>query len=160
ATNEVAKGQIQLEKSDIETAQMLSGAEYTVYRDSTLSEVVEVLNTNQDGLASSSTLPLGTYYLKETKAPVGYLVNENVYTVNLNYRDQNTKIVIENLGVHDQVIKGKIQIVKVEQDQQTPIQGAVFTVKDKDENLIQEITTDKDGFAYTDELRYGEYFIQ
>ncbi|MDE8032406.1 SpaA isopeptide-forming pilin-related protein [Erysipelothrix rhusiopathiae] len=160
ATNEVAKGQIQLEKRDIETSQLLSGAEYTIYRDSTLSEVIEVLTTNQDGLASSSTLPLGTYYLKETKAPIGYLVNESIYTVNLNYKNQNTKVVIENLGVEDQVIKGKIQIVKVEQDQQTPIEGAVFTVKNKDENLIQEITTDKDGFAYTDELRYGDYFIQ
>lgn len=160
ATNDVAKGQIQLEKRDSENDNLLKDAEYTIYRDAALQDVVEVLVTNEQGTASSKTLPLGTYYIKESKAPVGYLMNESVYTVNLNYKDQNTKVVIENLGVHDQVIKGKIQIVKVEQDQQTPIQGAVFTVKDSNGTVIQELTTDKDGFAFTDDLRYGQYFIQ
>ncbi|CAM3548476.1 SpaA isopeptide-forming pilin-related protein [Erysipelothrix anatis] len=160
ATNEVVKGQIQLEKRDSETGDLLKDAEYTIYRDKGLQDVVEVLTTNDQGTATSTTLPLGTYYIKESKAPIGYLVNESVYTVNLNYKDQNTKVVIVNLGVQDQVIKGKIQIVKVEQDQQTPIQGAVFTVKDGNGNIVQEITTDKDGFAFTDDLRYGQYFIQ
>lgn len=160
ATNEVAKGQIQLEKRDSETGDLLKDAEYTVYRDKELQDIMEVLITNDQGTASSTALPLGTYYIKESKAPVGYLVNESIYTVKLNYKDQNTKVVIENLGVQDQVIKGKFQIVKVEQDQQTPIQGAVFTVKDSEGRLVQEITTDKDGFAFTDDLRYGQYFIQ
>ena len=160
ATNEVAKGQIQLEKRDKETLEHLRNAEYTIYKDSSLQEVVEVLKTNDKGQATSSILPLGTYYLKETNAPVGYLVNDTVYTADLNYKDQNTKVVLNDLSVADQVIKGKIQIVKVERDQQTPIQGAVFTVKDSKGNLVQEITTDKDGFAFTDDLRYGDYFIQ
>ncbi len=69
-------------------------------------------------------------------------------------------MVLENLGVKDQVIKGKLQIVKVEEDQKTPIPGVVFTVKDVDGNLVEEITTDKDGFAFTSDLRYGQYFIQ
>ncbi|QIK86615.1 VaFE repeat-containing surface-anchored protein [Erysipelothrix sp. HDW6B] len=159
-SNEVAKGRIVLEKKDSETGDLLQNAEYTVYSDKALTKIVAILTTDVNGLAESRTLPLGPYYIKETKATVGYLVNENVYTVNLNYQDQNTKIVIENLGVQDQVIKGKIQIVKVEQDQQTPIQGAVFTVKDINGNLIEEITTDENGFAFTNDLRYGQYFIQ
>lgn len=160
AINDVAKGQIQLEKRDSENGNLLKDAEYTIFRDAELQDVVEVFITNDQGTALSKTLPLGTYYIKESKAPVGYLVNESIYTVNLNYKDQNTKVVLENLGVQDQVIKGKIQIVKVEQDQQTPIQGAVFTVKDTNGTVVQELTTDKDGFAFTDDLRYGQYFIQ
>lgn len=159
-SNEVAKGRIVLEKRDSETGDLLQNAEYTVYSDKALTEIIEIVTTDANGLAESRTLPLGSYYIKETKSPIGYLVNESVYTVNLNYQDQNTKIVIENLGVQDHVIKGKIQIVKVEKDQQTPIQGAVFTIKDINENLMEEITTDKNGFAFTSDLRYGQYFIQ
>ncbi len=36
----------------------------------------------------------------------------------------------------------------------------MFTVKDSKGHIVQEITTDKDGFAFTDDLRYGQYFIQ
>lgn len=160
AKNQVAKGQIVIEKRDNENDELLKDAEYTVYRNEGLTDAVGTLVTNNQGSATSSILPLGTYYIKETKSPEGYLEDTNVYTVNMNYKDQFTKVVLENLGVRDQVIKGKIQIVKVEEDQKTPIFGVVFTVKDLDGNLVEEITTDKDGFAFTSDLRYGQYFIQ
>ena len=47
--------------------------------------------------------------LKNQKAPVGSLMNESVYTVNLNYKDQHTKVVIEPLGVKSQVIKARFK---------------------------------------------------
>lgn len=160
AKNQVAKGQIVLEKLDSENDELLKDAHYTVYRDKNLTDTVETLVTGSDGTATSSILPLGTYYIKETQSPEGYLEDVNVYTVSLKYKDQFTKVVLENLGVKDQVIKGKIQIVKVEEDQKTPIPGVVFTVKNMDGNLLEEVTTDKNGFAFTNDLRYGQYFIQ
>lgn len=159
-SNEVAKGQIGIEKRDAETNEVLTGAQYTIYSDASLTHVVETMTTNSLGLATSQLLPLGHYYIKESQAPQGYLVNEQIYSINISYKDQNTKVILENLGVTDQVIKGKIQIVKVEPDQQTPIQGAVFTVKDANNILIEEITTNEDGFAFTSDLRYGQYFVQ
>ncbi|MDE8333521.1 SpaA isopeptide-forming pilin-related protein [Erysipelothrix rhusiopathiae] len=158
--NQVAKGKIVLEKRDTETRELLKDAQYTVYSDKALSTVVEMLITDEQGAAESSILPLGTYYLKETKSPEGYLEDETVTVVNLEYKDQVTKVIVRDFSLKNQVIKGKIQIVKVEENQKTPIQGAVFTVKDKAGNLIEEITTDKNGFAFTSDLRYGQYFVQ
>ncbi len=87
AKNQVAKGQIVLEKRDSENNELLKDAQYTVYRNEGLTDTVETLVTNSQGNATSSILPLGTYYIKETKSPEGYLEDVNVYTVNLNYKD-------------------------------------------------------------------------
>lgn len=114
ATNEVAHGQIQLEKCDKETSEFLSNAKYTIYKDSSLNEVVEILKINGAGQTNSSILILGTCYLKETKEPSGYLVNDTVCMVDLNLQESKHQGALNDLSIADQVIKGKIQIVKVE----------------------------------------------
>ena len=60
-------------KVDNETRANLPGAEFTLYRDRTLQDVVSTKVTNDQGEAIFENLIPGTrYYLKETKTPDGY----------------------------------------------------------------------------------------
>jgi len=41
-----------------------------------------------------------------------------------------------------------------------PLEGVVFEVRDADDNVIAELTTDKDGIAITEDLEYGDYTVK
>lgn len=58
----------------------LGGAEYGIYFDSACTRLVATLVTDESGYAKSGVLDAGTYYVKETKAPEGHYLDENVYT--------------------------------------------------------------------------------
>ena len=61
----------------------LAGAEYSVYRNSACTDYVNKIVTDKNGKGSLSNLPLRTYYVKETKASQGYIVDKTVYTANI-----------------------------------------------------------------------------
>ena len=70
----------------------LAGAIYTVYSDVTLNTSVGTITTGRDGYGAFDGLKSGTYYLKETKAPVGYKINNDVITVVLDEALRYTEI--------------------------------------------------------------------
>lgn len=63
---------------------LLDGAEFTLYTDDTCETVADngaTVTTADGGKASFTGLAAGTYYLKETKAPAGYTLNNEVFTI-------------------------------------------------------------------------------
>ena len=81
-------GDIQLSKAsslpDVTTddpCYSLEGAEYTVYRDATCSSPVDKLITDASGTAKSVSVATGTYWVKESKAPQGFIPNDATYEV-------------------------------------------------------------------------------
>lgn len=76
-------------ESDVGAA--LQGAEFTLYSDVACSTIEATSTTNSRGSAYFSDLDAGTYYMKETTAPDGYLPNPNAVW----------KVVVENIGTTD-----------------------------------------------------------
>lgn len=60
----------------------LAGAEYTVYKNNGTTKVGTLITT-ADGKANTLSLPVGTYKVKETKAPNGFAMDNKTYTVNV-----------------------------------------------------------------------------
>ena len=87
-------GKIELEKTsakpDVTNGNdnySLAGAEYSVYRNSACTDFVDKIVTDDKGKGSLDNLPLGTYYVKETKASSGYTLDKTIYTVDITSGD-------------------------------------------------------------------------
>ncbi|HHD2788479.1 TPA: SpaA isopeptide-forming pilin-related protein [Clostridium perfringens] len=157
-TNRVIKGKVAVKKTDSEIADLnLEGAEFTIYDNNKNS--VATITTNKDGYAESEPLNYGTYTMQETKAPKGYLLSNKVWDINITEDGK-----VYSYDITNDVIKGKLQIVKVDsENEEKPVEGAGFDVIAVNVNGIKEgtvvdhVVTDKNGFAYTKDLRYGDY---
>ncbi|HBI7065806.1 TPA: hypothetical protein K8M79_003029, partial [Clostridium perfringens] len=157
-TNKIIKGKVAVKKTDSEISDLnLEGAEFTIYDNN--KNIVATITTNKDGYVESEPLNYGTYTMQETKAPKGYLLSNKVWDININENDKTYTFDVSN-----DVIKGKLQIVKVDsENEEKPVEGAGFDVIAVNVNGIKEgtvvdhVVTDKNGFAYTKDLRYGDY---
>ncbi len=75
--NQLAPFKVQVHKIN-DKGYKVNGAEFTLYRDENLSQIVEI-SVTANGVLTFSNLEVGqVYYLKETKAPDGYTMPEEV----------------------------------------------------------------------------------
>ena len=165
-TNTLKKFRVQLHKSDAETATAqgdatLDGAQYTLYNEQ--GKELETL-TITDGIAVSGYYPCQTITIRETKAPVGYQLDDTVYTVEAPADEQTEEHITLTREVKEQVIKGKIAIRKyltqADSEEKLPMEGIEFTVTlNSDPNIKEVITTNAEGYAETALLPYGVYTV-
>lgn len=80
----------------------LAGAEYGVYSDAGLQNRVGTLKTGEGGSSNTLQLRKGTYYVKEVKAPAGYGLDQQTYTVTVAV-DQTTTVDSEDEPQFDPV---------------------------------------------------------
>ena len=120
--NVAKKMQITIFKEDKETGRVTQGdarleeAEYTIYRDEALTDAVETVTIRKqdDGSykATTGNYLVGTYYIKETKRPIGYLADETIYKVEKNAAEQTQEFSYHEITSTEMVEKGNIYIVK------------------------------------------------
>ncbi|HSP47891.1 MAG TPA: SpaA isopeptide-forming pilin-related protein, partial [Clostridiaceae bacterium] len=130
----------------------LSGAEFTLYKDDV--KVGEAEVTGTDGMAIFENIPYGTYTVKETKAPAGYVLSEDVEDVVVE-DVENVKITFFNTK-----IMGTVKITKVDEaDHGKVLAGAKFSIVDNNTKIeVYTGTTDENGMLEK-ELTFGEYTI-
>lgn len=143
-----------------------SGSSYTGAVSVVDGSTLPVLTTDSNGEAVwQNVVEQGDYYVHEVQAPEGYLIDNEYYAVNVSAA--NT---IVSKDVTDQVITGKIKIVKKDQLTQEPLAGAEFTVTRLSAppsyngagvgEVVAVLTTDANGNAETDWLIYGKYKVE
>ena len=182
--DELAKGKIRVKKTDAETGNGLSGAEFEIRAkediitpDGTVKvkagTVVDTIKTSDKGTAETKELYLGKYEVQETKAPEGYLLNTQKYPVELIYADQETEIVYGDVTVPDELAKGQIEILKKDEETGNLLSGAEFTVTAAEDittpdgtlraekgTMVDTIVTDTTGIAKSKELYLGKYIVK
>ncbi|MGN1013203.1 MAG: SpaA isopeptide-forming pilin-related protein [Clostridia bacterium] len=177
-TDVAKKMQIIIYKEDIETGTTtqgdahLEGAEYTLYRDEACTDAIETvtIQKNADGTysATSGWYLVGTYYVKETKAPEGYLIDEKIYTIIQDPSKQTGEFSTHTITSKDEVKRNDIDITKyLEETDSTEkqfLKGAEFTAQlvskiSPDSNKEYKATTDNNGHCVITDLPYGTYKI-
>lgn len=165
-TAENYQTRVKLNKVD-EKGNRLEGAEFSILgaegkRAVKFKKEGSVYTYSEDGGVTAITagnaeivgLPVGSYILRENKAPEKYIPMEDMsFHVRADMYDKALELTVENLP-HE---KG-VAVLKESPDG-TRLRGAVFTLY-KDDSVIKEVTTDNAGVALFTGLTSGRYYIK
>lgn len=173
-SNVLKKWNLTVTKTDAETKSAqgdatLAGAIYGIYDNGKL---VDKYTTDKNGSFTTSYYVCGdNWTLKEIEPSEGYLLDETEYHIGAEAK----KYTIENnsisMGVTEDILKGKISIIKHTDDGstkiETPEKGAEFQVYLKSsgsyakakESERDNLICDEYGFAETKDLPYGTYTV-
>ncbi len=163
AVNEKVKGKVKVTKIDAEYPDnKLSGAEFTVYSDEKCENKIDVLTETEKGVYTLSDLEYGQYFLKETVAPDGFIIDENVYTFSIETDGETVEISNTEVGNGFVNIpqEGSIEITKTDISTGELIPNCGIEILDKDGNVIVQGRTDENGVVKFEKLRTGEYFYR
>ncbi|MDW4538518.1 SpaA isopeptide-forming pilin-related protein [Bacillus cereus] len=155
------RGNLEIIKVDNDNKNaLLAGAEFTLY-DRTGKTVIRKITTDKDGIAKFNNLKRDKYLLKETKAPEGYVISWDLKQgkiVELGTQETTTYKLANKKFV------GKVVLTKSDDlNKNVTLQGAVFTLLDKDKKIISEhekLTTNNQGQITVDNLKPGTYYLQ
>ena len=120
--------------------------------------IVDSVTTGNTCENYSSKLPLGAYTVYEKTAPNGMIIDENSYDVDLTFEDEFTEVVVETVSVTNERQKVKLDVTKLDEETNEPLEGAVFGLYAKKDitnyngeviinagTLIETVTSDENG---------------
>lgn len=156
----ILSGSITIHKKDIEKGDeaqgegTLKGAKYNLY-DNTGDLKGTFITGKKEKIEGLSP---GNYYLKEIEPSIGYKLDDTIHSISITKDDLDVEVT-----VYEEVLKRKVDIFKVysslETGLLTPEEGIKFEIYDKDNNLINSLITDKDGYMSI-VLPFGTYTLK
>ena len=158
---------------DIYTADFQKDAEGNRILEYAKDTLVATLTTDENGEAVLGNLPLGTYRVVETKAPDGFVLNEEAQTVTFTYADQNTPVMKQEAVFTNDRQKVEISVVKRDAENHAEVEGAVFGLYAKNDilthgevivkadTLLGKALSGEDGKAvFALDVPFGDYYIK
>lgn len=185
--NNPVKRPIQVTKTDSESGNT-AGADFTftitadkvvdgtgnMYKGFEKGTVVDTITTDGRGIATSKDLYCGTYIIKETVRKQNYVLSTKEYPVMVSDEDKTSEPV--KVTIKDEPLKKKIQVTKIDKvtgnhcgagykfqivaaEDILDGSGTAYEGYKKDD-VVDVITTNKDGIATSKPLPMGSYYIQ
>lgn len=173
-SNVLKKWNLTVKKTDAETKSAqgdatLAGAVYGIYNNGKL---VDKYTTDKNGSFTTSYYVCGdNWTLKEIEPSEGYLLDETEYHIGAEAKKYTLENNSVSIGVTEDILKGKIAIIKHTDDGSTkigtPEKGAEFQVYLKSsgsyakakESERDTLVCDEYGFSETKNLPYGTYTV-
>ena len=173
-SNVLKKWNLTVTKTDAETKSAqgdatLAGAVYGIYNNGKL---VDKYTTDKNGGFTTSNYVCGdNWTLKEIEPSEGYLLDESEYHIGAEAKKYTLENNSVSIGVTEDILKGKIAIIKHTDDGstkiETPEKGAEFQVYLKSsgsytkakESERDTLVCDEYGFAETKDMPYGTYTV-
>ncbi|MDA2431990.1 VaFE repeat-containing surface-anchored protein [Bacillus cereus] len=149
AVNWEAAGSLKIKKVG-ENGEVLAGAVFEVFNVN--NESVGKITTGADGMAELNNLPIGTYTLKEIKAPTGYVSDDKPQTIEVKTGETGAVQIVNNK------VKGSIEIKKLS-DSGKILPNVEFTVFTEDGKEVKKVVTKENGIANVEGLTYGKYYF-
>ncbi len=146
-------------------------------------QVFSELVTDENGIALSELLPLGTYCVKEKSVPDGYQIDSKEYCGTLKFQDDKTSEVIFKFSFHNERVKKKRYFQKLKEQfvgiidreavyQNISMEGVEFGLYNRDvlilgdlsiapDTKLETIVTDEKGIGMIElPLPNGTYYIK
>ena len=169
AENRLIHGNVQLTKFDADYPEnTLSGAQFDIFKDMNGDgqldmgdEFIGHMEELSDGIYRYDNLSYGGYFVKESIAPQGFILDDNAYFFEI--IEDGTVVEVENeagKGFINTAQKGSLRIEKRSEDGK--LEGFTFKVEGTDTagNMFRaEYTTNAEGIIEINGLRTGTYIV-
>lgn len=144
-----------IKKVDSLTLAGIANAEFQIASDKNFTKNLLSIKTGNDGTVIVPNLTKGLWYVKETKAPSGYIPDTEIKQVYIN--EQNIQVQYKNAKY------GEVDVYKIDENN-NPVKGAKFNIyKGKtitDENLVKkDLESNENGNVIISDLLPGDYTL-
>ena len=143
-------------------------------------DTVDNITTDKNGKAVSKQLYLGKYYVTETKAVSGYVLNRESYPVTLKYAGQNVEVTNSSITINNKRQKAEITLTKILEvneklniGEKGEIKNVFFALYANEEikasdstiipkdGLIEIVSVSENGKAtFTTDIPFGKYYVK
>ena len=150
-TNYLAHGHLRIIKSG-ENSAPLAGAHFKLTDEA--GNLVDEGDTDANGKLNFTMLPIGKYFITETAAPTGYVLDSTPIPFELT---RDGEVVTKNIS--NAKSSGSIVILKTDAGTSSPLAGAHFKLTDSRGTLVKEGDTGSDGKLTLSAIPLGTYTL-
>lgn len=136
--------------------------------------LVGTIVTGEDGKGTLNNLPVGNYYIKETKTGDSFVLDPEEKDFSITYQGQEVAVDYVTKEIENQRQKVDLSVVKKSSQTEEPLAGVVFGLYAAEDiigadgsvlveagALIEKGTTGEDGtLAFSSDLPHGKYEIR
>lgn len=137
-TNSHSTGSVSILKTDSSTGAALAGAHFKLTDAS--GSLLKEGDTGSDGTLTFTGIPIGTYYLAESAAPSGYVLDSTPVTVEITTGGQTVSKTFVNAPA-----VGSIAVTKTDAASGAALVGVHFKLVDANGSTVKECDTDSNG---------------